>query len=687
MSQAEKATDNLEKKYKRLRKNTSDLINKNTIYQNDVYKSEKRIEAMEVRFNHLVEDFQKYINQKEQEIAKKDQTIFEYRNKPQDSLGDDNYNPITVDPEERRMAMGIYQEIVDDYKIPQERDEVMLDTIEKYIDDKKQPNLAFSIWEAADFTHCNNIEKSYKLMRALLQDCYIPIKKPDSEFDDRNSFSFRETQLKQSYENEKKLIDKQCEKLLSDLDKKTHEILELKDIIRLKTQEFELLKQTMKDADMGEVRSNKSRKDHAPGISNYNDSENGSISKSRSQSPLRSADQPIQPYGEHRKDVDELQKLVYDLRQENQYLIGKLGRSNSATPKNTHAHARTGEGDGTVEIGGMSHMGLNTTDEHNNSIKNIDMSPIETRDKDVSAADEGLMRVFDRSVSNNDHVSSKRKLEFNQQEYERQNLSSSAPELDNLKSNRDDLYYNGNEEINYLKQVLDDKQHQIDELTKRIQFYTKNVDSKDYSSPRFMEPEYLRNERSRNQKLTAEKVFQNILNIYDDANMLYDMVLEKFSNFIESSVRDNLYFEQLSQNESKQIENFKKDDDLQLLQTLNSISGLTTKTSNNINNVCKLIQTAKESNSRSDSLVQNEERMLHVKSDHQLFLIKDLTQEVSKIFDQANDIKSQFPKMNKSVRGGMRESNRDLSDFEYSPMASTNPHLNKATDLMEEMDG
>lgn len=75
LSQAEKIAENLDRKYKRLRKTTNELVNKNTVYQNDIFKAEKRIEAMETRFNSLVEDFQKYINEKENEIARKDDFI------------------------------------------------------------------------------------------------------------------------------------------------------------------------------------------------------------------------------------------------------------------------------------------------------------------------------------------------------------------------------------------------------------------------------------------------------------------------------------------------------------------------------------------------------------------------------------------------------------------------------------
>lgn len=108
---------------------------------------------MEARFNNLVENFQKYINQKEQEINEKENKIKELTRRNEETLKEDQYNPLNIDDEERNTAMKIYSEIMEDYSIPQERDEAMLDTVEKYIYDKKQPNIAYLLWEAADFNH------------------------------------------------------------------------------------------------------------------------------------------------------------------------------------------------------------------------------------------------------------------------------------------------------------------------------------------------------------------------------------------------------------------------------------------------------------------------------------------------------------------------------------------------------
>lgn len=145
--QTEKNTENLEKKHIRIRKLANELVDKNTIYQNDLVKTEKRIESMESKFNNLVEDFQKYINDKEKEIAVKNEEIRRSQQQRHENSNDDQFHPLNVDPEERNTAVNVFEQICDDFKMPQERDEVMLDTIEKYIYDKKQPDIAYGIWE------------------------------------------------------------------------------------------------------------------------------------------------------------------------------------------------------------------------------------------------------------------------------------------------------------------------------------------------------------------------------------------------------------------------------------------------------------------------------------------------------------------------------------------------------------
>ena len=67
MNQTEKDVETLDKKYKRIRKIANDTINKNIVYQNDLALAERQIEDMENRFNNLVEEFQNYINAREEE--------------------------------------------------------------------------------------------------------------------------------------------------------------------------------------------------------------------------------------------------------------------------------------------------------------------------------------------------------------------------------------------------------------------------------------------------------------------------------------------------------------------------------------------------------------------------------------------------------------------------------------------
>ena len=133
-----------------------------------------------------------------------------------------------------------------------------------------------------------------------------------------NSFSFKETQLKESFEKEKEIIGKKWEILKEKINEKDHEILELKDIIRLKTQDFELLKHKLRD-DQFERASEKNqimsrRSDRS--ISPNSDSDHGSMRKSTKISQIKSKENVIQPYGEHKKEIDELQRIVYQLQDE-----------------------------------------------------------------------------------------------------------------------------------------------------------------------------------------------------------------------------------------------------------------------------------------------------------------------------------------------------------------------------------
>lgn len=312
---------------------------------------------------------------------------------------------------------------------------------------------------------------------------------------------------------------------------------------------------------------------------------------------------------------------------------------------------RGGEGDGTVVIGGISHFNLNMTNDNEVSVKayGIDMSPIE-ENRDVSA-DDGILRVFERSASN-PRNQGKRKLNFDEQDdVEKENFRNSVPELDNIRTNVEDL------NSKKLQQELNIRQEKIDELTKRLEYYTKNSKNNDYSSPRFMEPEYMRHERSRNQLLTAENVFYEIVKIFENTERLYEQYTEKFDNLIDIDSKEQNTIEPLPQHHSKQIDNFSKDDDLQLLQTLNQISTLASKARKNLSTVCLLVNSTTSPPTLSDSQIQKEKRLLHVKSDHQLFLIKDLTEEVTKVIDRARDTKEEFDERNRE------EGNRDLGRF------------------------
>jgi hypothetical protein len=536
--QTEKNTENLEKKHVRIRKLATELVDKNTIYQNDLIKSDKKIESMESKFNNLVEDFQKYINDKDKEIANKNEELRMSKER-QGSINDDQFHPLNVDSEERNTAIHVYEQICGDFKMPQERDEVLLDTIEKFIYDKKQPNVAYGIWELSDFTHCNNVEKSYKLMKALMQDCYISIKKSESEItdDEKHSFSFRETQLKESFEKEKKMIDQKFEQMKHDLEQRSHEIYELKDIIRLKNQEYELLKQKFRDYEV-EVLSGDNQESgnkHRRPDSNYK-SDYGSGRQSRSHSDNRSADNPIQPYQIHKKENDDLKVILYQLQDENNEFRQKLGLRPDYSMRKSYnddiEHKRTNENDGTVVIGGMSHMGLNATNE-NTSIGNynIEMSPIEVNDKDVSRADEAILGVFGHSADRD--KKGKRKLNFDDNENtNKENIRTSSPELDDIRSNKDILYRNKENLVDNLRKQLEDKQSKIEEMANKLDYYAAN--SKDYSSPRFMQPEHIRNEKTKTQRLTADNIFKEVIKIFENSERVYEIYIEKFEQQIDN---------------------------------------------------------------------------------------------------------------------------------------------------------
>lgn len=330
------------------------------------------------------------------------------------------------------------------------------------------------------------------------------------------------------------MIDKRLESLKSILDNKDHEILELKDIIRLKNQEYELLKQRLREHEMDTLSGKSKKSDINYNTTPVNDgSESGSLSKVRSHSQGRSQDQPIQPYSEHRKELEELQTKVYELQDENEYLKQKLnGQNKGRSAYEGLERKQTNENDSAM-MGGMSNMNANPTDENDASVRHckIDMSPIETRNRDTSAIDEGILEVFDRTASNNHQRTSKRRLNFDDQDnLEKENIRTSIPELDNLRSNKDTLYRSHSDPLDSLKHELHVKQEKIEELTQKLQHYMRSPKSNDYSSPRFMEPEYARHERTRNQRLTGEKVFKEVVKIFDLTERLHESYVEKFNS-------------------------------------------------------------------------------------------------------------------------------------------------------------
>ena len=633
MNNTEKATENLDKKYKRIRKLANDTINKNIVYQNDLALAERRIEDMENRFNNLVEEFQNYINAREEERSTLQNQIKQGMERNEDSFKGEQYSSFHFDTEEKNLASQIYQELVEDYKIPQERDEIMLDTIEKYIYDKKQPNIAYLIWELADFAHCNNVQKSYKLMKAILQDCTIPLRKNDEQVK-KQSFSFKESQLKESFEKEKKLMDQQCETLKNQLDQKNTEILELRDIVRLKNQDYELLKQKYRelDPDLLKQQSKTSLIYHGGSLKDKNiNSENENIID-------KANDQLIQPYDKSKKNYESQTNLIKQLQNENARLKAENYAKNKKLNDNIFIE-KAPENDGTVVIGGMSNLNLNTTDENDVSIKNykIEMSPIETR-KDVSQVDEAMLNAFGRSAERNE---SRKRLDFdNQHNYDKGNDEYSNPDQND--EDKDLLISQLNEELDKIKQNLELKDNKIEELNTRINFYANSPGSNDFTSPRFIEPEYANSERMKNQRLTADKVFEELTKIFSFYRKIKSCYIEKFESCIDFELNDQINSEQMSQSELQHLENVSKDDELHFLQTLINLNKLAGKITVAMKGFYKLLETSEGPHMITDSHVENQRKMLKVKSDHQLFLFKDITQQVSKIQNDANLTKEEF---------------------------------------------
>jgi len=88
--------------------------------------------------------------------------------------------------------------------------------------------------------------------------------------------------------------------------------------------------------------------------------------------------------------------------------------------------------------------------------------------------------------------------------------------------------------------------------------------------------------------------------------------------------------------------------------------------------------------------LENEKRILHVKSDHELFLIKDLTEEVTKIINRSKETKAEFERVYASLLPRNRMSESDFSDLERSDFTGNKDYLGKIQNfkyLMNNMDG
>lgn len=416
-------------------------------------------------------------------------------------------------------------------------------------------------------------------MKAILQDCSLSAKRVDSEADNKESFSFKENQIKQSFENEKKQINKQYETLKDKLEETQNEVLELKDIIRLKNQDYEMLRQKLREVDP----NSNPPKQHARSQQIFNgnfEKENTDIESVKISGTILSGkkgtEQVIKPYDKSKKIRESQSNLIQQLQEENAKLREQLSDQNEYDDQklDLNGHQKTPDNDGTVVIGGISNLNLNTTDENDDGMKHykIEMSPIETK-KDASQMDEAILNVFDQSANNK---GSKRRLDFYENEQiDKENIAISKPrEFETQKSNKDLALIRLNDEIDNLKQNIELKDNKIEELNTRLDYYTNSKNSMDYSSPRFVEPDYVNTERMKNQRMTADKVFEELSKIFEWYDKSKNEYLDKFKECINFEINDQITQEQMSQSEFKHLENISKDDELHLLQTLINLNKL-----------------------------------------------------------------------------------------------------------------
>ena len=172
----------------------------------------------------------------------------------------------------------------------------------------------------------------------------------------------------------------------------------------------------------------------------------------------------------------------------------------------------------------------------------------------------------------------------------------------------------------------------------------------------------------------------------DNSAIIYDLYIEKFHECIDLNTKEDLHLEQASEVESRSNDNLNKGDELHLLHTLLNINKIATKVGDNFKALYKVIESSKEPIMTSDSQIEKERKLLHVKSDHQLFLIKDIVQEVSKILEDSQGTKEEFDKIFSSL-ASKSSSKRDLNEYDsaYSSQKEDNKRLNHCKQLMSDM--
>ena len=165
------------------------------------------------------------------------------------------------------------------------------------------------------------------------------------------------------------------------------------------------------------------------------------------------------------------------------------------------------------------------------------------------------------------------------------------------------------------------------------------------------------------------------MKILENTESIFFFFSKKFEDLMDKNQKDHIQLERVSSNEKDLIENYNKDSNF--IENLKIMSSLSSKIINNLDTLYSVMYSAKEPNQEVNINYEKEKRMLHVKSDHQLFLIKDLTEEVTKIINNSKATKEEFERVYYSILPRGRQSESSFSEFERSDFTQNREKLEK----------